>query len=116
MDINIENYLIPIITVGCLCIGFVLKKWMPADDKYIPTILLILGAISGAILFGFDYEGIVKGMLSGLASVGLHQAFHQYLKIDTFGELTDEEASMMMEDMAEEDFDEDDEEEGEEEA
>lgn len=92
MNINFENYLIPIITVGCLCIGFVLKKWMPADDKWIPTILLVLGAVSGAILFGFDYEGIVKGMLSGLASVGLHQAFHQFIKVDTLGEMTQEEA------------------------
>ena len=91
MNINFENYLIPIITIGCLCVGFVLKKWMPTDDKYIPTILLILGAISGAILFGFDYEGIVKGMLSGLASVGLHQAFHQFLKVDTLGEMTEED-------------------------
>ena len=92
MNINFESYLIPIITVGCLCIGFVLKKWLPTDDKWIPTILLVLGAISGAVLFGFDYEGIVKGMLSGLASVGLHQAFHQFIKVDTLGEMTQEEA------------------------
>ena len=97
MDINFQDYLIPVITVGCLCVGFVLKKWLPTDDKWIPTILLILGAISGAILFGFDYEGIVKGMLSGLASVGLHQAFHQFLKVDTCVEMTEEEAFMAME-------------------
>ena len=96
MNINFENYLIPIITIGCLCIGFVLKKWLPTDDKWIPTILLVLGAISGAILFGFDYEGIVKGMLSGLASVGLHQAFHQFIKVDTLGEMTQEEAEYWM--------------------
>lgn len=77
MNIDLEQYLIPIITVGCLCIGFVLKKWLPTDDKWIPTILLIVGAVSGAILFGLDYEGIVKGMLSGLASIGLHQVVHQ---------------------------------------
>lgn len=80
MNVNLENYLIPVIMVGCLCIGFVLKQWIPTDDKWIPTILLILGAISGAILFGFEYEGIVKGMLSGLASVGLHQVFYQFVK------------------------------------
>lgn len=97
MSINFENYLIPIITIGCLCIGFVLKKWMPADDKWIPTVLLVLGAISGAILFGFDYEGIVKGMLSGLASVGLHQAFHQFLKEETLDEMTDEDALLAIE-------------------
>lgn len=97
MNINFENYLIPIITIGCLCIGFVLKKWMPADDKWIPTVLCLLGAISGAILFGFDYEGIVKGMLSGLASVGLHQAFHQFIKVDTLGEMTDADALLAIE-------------------
>ena len=80
MNINLEDYLIPIITVGCMCVGYVMKKWLPTDDKWIPTALLIIGAISGAILFGFDYEGIVKGMLSGLASVGLHQVFYQIAK------------------------------------
>lgn len=80
MNIDFENYLIPIITVGCMCVGFVMKKWLPTDDKWIPTVLLILGAVSGAILFGFQYEGIVKGMLSGLASVGLHQVFYQFEK------------------------------------
>ena len=92
MDINFEDYLIPIITIGCLCVGYVMKKWMPTDDKWIPTVLLILGGVLGAILFGISVEGIVKGMLSGLASVGLHQAFHQFIKVDTFGEMTDEEA------------------------
>lgn len=80
MNINLENYLIPIITIGCMCIGFVMKKWLPTDDKWIPTVLAIVGAISGIILFGCDYEGIVKGMLSGLASVGLHQVFYQFEK------------------------------------
>ena len=80
MNIDFENYLIPIITVGCMCVGFVMKKWLPTDDKWIPTTLLFLGAISGAILFGLNYEGVVKGMLSGLASVGLHQVFYQFIK------------------------------------
>ena len=78
--IDFETYLIPIITIGCMCVGFVMKKWLPTDDKWIPTVLLILGAVSGAILFGLDYEGVVKGMLSGLASVGLHQVYYQFIK------------------------------------
>ena len=78
----IDGMIMPIITAACLCIGFVMKKWMPTDDKWIPTVLLIIGAISGLILFGVDYEGIVKGMVSGLAAVGLHQVFKQHLKID----------------------------------
>ena len=79
----IDGMIMPIITAACLCIGFVMKKWMPTDDKWIPTVLLFVGAISGLILFGVDYEGIVKGMVSGLAAVGLHQVFKQHLKIET---------------------------------
>lgn len=102
----IDGLIMPIITAACLCIGYVMKKWMPTDDKWIPTVLLVIGAISGLILFGVDYEGIVKGMVSGLAAVGLHQVFKQHLKLDiqntfnsdSFEEMTDEDT----EDRAEE--------------
>lgn len=78
----IDGMIMPIITAACLCIGYVMKKWLPTDDKWIPTVLLILGAFSGLILFGFDYEGIVKGMVSGLAAVGMHQVFKQHMKLE----------------------------------
>jgi len=84
MNINfIDGMIMPVITTACLCIGFVLKKWMPADDKWIPTILFFVGALSGLILFGVDYEGVVKGMVSGLAAVGLHQAFKQHIEAES---------------------------------
>ena len=76
----IDGMIMPVITAACLCIGYVMKKWLPTDDKWIPTVLLIIGALSGLILFGVDYEGVVKGMVSGLAAVGLHQTFKQHLK------------------------------------
>ena len=99
----IDGLIMPIITAGALCIGYVMKKWLPTDDKWIPTALLILGAISGLILFGVDYEGIVKGMVSGLAAVGLHQAFKQHLKLaDLSNEDHDENQLMMAEAMLEE--------------
>lgn len=82
MTIEYKDYMIPIITAAALCLGFVLKKWMPTDDKWIPTILLVFGAVSGLIVCGLNYEGIVKGMVSGLAAVGLHQAFKQHMKLD----------------------------------
>lgn len=93
----IDGLIMPIITAACLCIGYVMKKWLPSDDKWIPTVLLILGAISGLILFGADYEGIVKGMVSGLAAVGFHQVFKQHLHTDEPHELTDEEAAAWIE-------------------
>lgn len=77
----IDEMIIPIITAACLCIGTVLKYWLPTDNKWIPTVLLLIGAASGAVLFGADYAGIVKGMVSGLAAVGLNQLFKQHLKL-----------------------------------
>ena len=78
---NIQQYISPIILLGALCIGYVLKNWMPTDNRYIPLILMIFGGISGVILLGFSYESVVKGMISGLAAVGLNQVFKQYMKL-----------------------------------
>lgn len=77
----VDGLIIPLITAACLCIGYVMKKWLPTDDKWIPTVLLAVGAISGLILFGAHYEGLVKGMVSGVAAVGMHQVFKQHLKL-----------------------------------
>lgn len=85
----LDGLIIPIITACCLCIGYVMKKWLPTDDRIIPTTLGIVGALSGLLLFGYSYEGIVMGMVSGLAAVGLHQAFKQYLKQPDGAELQD---------------------------
>lgn len=105
-EMNIEfldGMIMPIITAACLCIGYVMKKWMPTDDKWIPTALAIFGALSGLLLFGIDYEGVVKGMVSGLAAVGLHQAFKQHMKlediqkkVDNVGDLDHNENQLLM--------------------
>lgn len=82
MDITIiDGFVIPVIVAGSLALGTVMKYWLPTDNKWIPTVLLVFGAVSGAILFGADYEGVVKGMISGLAAVGLNQVFKQHLKL-----------------------------------
>ena len=77
----IDGFVIPIIVAASLAIGTVMKYWMPTDNKWIPTVLLVFGAISGVCIFGLDYEGIVKGMISGLAAVGLNQVFKQHMKL-----------------------------------
>ena len=101
----IDELIMPIITAACLCIGYVMKKWLPTDDKWIPTVLCMVGALSGLILFGVDYEGVVKGMVSGLAAVGFHQLFKQHLKLETSGSVLEdgENQILMAEDMLEED-------------
>ena len=76
----IQEMYIPIVLVICLCIGYVIKKWMPNDNKWIPTIMLILGAVLGCIATkGITLESIGAGSVTGLASTGLHQLFVQLI-------------------------------------
>lgn len=82
MDISfILDMYVPIILVACLVVGFVVKKWIKdVDDKWIPTIVTILGAVLGAIINGPAVETIVAGAVTGLASTGLHQLFKQLIE------------------------------------
>lgn len=83
MDISmINNYFIPAVVVLSLCIGYILRNWMPTDNKWIPTILFFVGAISGVVVSGLNFTAIVSGAVSGLAAVGLNQAFKQALGLN----------------------------------
>lgn len=81
----IKEMYIPIVLVICLCVGFIAKRWVPTDNKWIPTIVTILGAILGCISFGgLSLEGIAAGAVTGLASTGLHQLFSQLIYPDNW--------------------------------
>ena len=83
MDISmINNYFIPAVVVLSLCVGYILRNWLPTDNKWIPTILFFVGAISGVVVSGFNFTSIVSGAVSGLAAVGLNQAFKQALGLN----------------------------------
>ena len=71
----------PLIIAACLIMGFILKKWVSdVDNKYIPTILAVFGAVLACLTEGtVSVELIIAGSFSGLASTGLHQAVKQIL-------------------------------------
>ena len=75
----ISKLFIPMVLVLCLCMGYLLKNWMPTDNKIIPTVLFIIGCICGVICLGVNFEAVVRGGLTGLDSTGLHQAFKQFI-------------------------------------
>lgn len=83
MGIELLNeYFVPVIIVLCLCVGYVIKHWLKdVDNKIIPTVCAVLGALLAVwINWGaITPEVIAGGVVSGLASTGLHQAFKQYL-------------------------------------
>lgn len=83
MDLGfLSEYFVLVIVGICLCVGYVVKKWIKdVDNKYIPTICAILGVILAIWLNGWTVTPavILSGMFSGLASTGLHQMFIQYI-------------------------------------
>lgn len=81
MDLEfIVNMYIPVVMVICLCVGFVMHKFLPTDNKWIPLTLMILGGVIACIYCkGISVDHVAAGMVTGLASVGLHQVFAQLI-------------------------------------
>lgn len=100
MDLSfIQEMYIPIVLVICLCVGYVCKKWMPTDNKWIPTILLALGAILGCVAQkSITLEAIGMGGFTGLASTGLHQIFTRVIMKQDYSDLEEEEIEEEKED------------------
>lgn len=85
MDFNLITDLTkliqPMIVLGCLCVGYVLKHWInDIDNKYIPTILMVLGIALNLVINGLDINNAIMGAFMGLASTGLHQAFTKFVE------------------------------------
>ena len=82
MDFTIiEQYFVLTVVLACLVAGYVIKKWIKdVDNKYIPTIVTMLGMVLNLFVSGFSIESAVFGAVMGLASTGFHQAFKQYIE------------------------------------
>lgn len=81
MDFNVltENFTL-VVVVACLVLGYIIKTLEFVPNKYIPTILAVVGAILNAVVQGVSVDAIVYGALMGLASTGMHQAFKQFIE------------------------------------
>ena len=84
MDLSFLSEYIVLVVLGiCLCIGYVIKHSIDfIPNKYIPLIMLVLGTVINLII-NLDHitaEVILAGMVSGLASTGLHEAFKNFIE------------------------------------
>ena len=81
---DLNNYIVVIVLVACLCVGYILKHLVTSDkiNKYIPAILGLLGMFMNTWLnqWVVTPDILVGGLVSGLASTGMHQAFKQFLE------------------------------------
>lgn len=79
---------VPAITVICYLVGIGVKA-SPLKEKFIPIIVGVVGAIFGLVAFltkmpNFPADNFITalavGIVSGLASTGIHQAIKQLTK------------------------------------
>ena len=82
MDFTIlKDYFVLVVVVACLVVGYIIKaSFSFVPNKYIPTILAVLGAVLNAVVSGVSVESVVYGGLMGLASTGMHQAFTRFVE------------------------------------
>ena len=83
MDISFLLEYINVIVLGiCLCVGYVIKSSLDfIPNKYIPLIMFVLGTVLSIIFSIPEINGsvILTGMISGLASTGVHELFKNLL-------------------------------------
>lgn len=83
MDLTfISNFAIPVIVGICVCIGYIIKNMVTTDkiNKYIPLIVGILGVVLNIWMnMDFTPQILLGGLVSGLASTGLYEAFRNII-------------------------------------
>lgn len=83
LDLSVvSNYLVVAVILVCCCIGYVIKTSLNfIPNKYIPLIMACIGVVLNYFIAGyFNVNVLLGGMLSGLSSVGLHQAFKNLIE------------------------------------
>ena len=80
----IEQYCVPIIVAFCYCVGFGLKKASFFNDRYIPIVMIGLGAVSGILINGIEFQYFMIGAISGAAATGINQIYKQLQKEDDY--------------------------------
>lgn len=88
MDFTVlTDHFVLVVVIACLVLGYLIKTSFGfIQNKYIPTILAVVGAVLNAVISGVSIESVVYGASMGLASTGLHQAFKHWVE----GRKTDE--------------------------
>lgn len=82
----LNGYILPVALGICLCIGYIVKKWISdIDNKYIPTIVAVIGVVLSIWVNHWNVtpDVILSGLISGLGATGMHQAFKQFIENKT---------------------------------
>lgn len=78
-----NDYMVLIVVGICLCVGYVIKHFITTAkvNKFIPLIMAALGVLLNVWVntFAFTPDVLLGGLVSGLASTGMHQLFTQFI-------------------------------------
>ena len=78
---QVTNYFVLVVLVACLVVGYILKtSFTSFPNKYIPTVLALIGMTLNLAVSGLSIESAVYGAVMGLAPTGLHQAFTRFIE------------------------------------
>lgn len=67
----------------CLCVGYIIKNLVPGEkiNRFIPLIVGVLGVALNLWATGeITPKAIFEGMLAGLSSTGMYEAFSKLFK------------------------------------
>ena len=81
---QVTNYFVLVVLVACLVVGYILKtSFTSFPNKYIPTVLALIGMTLNLAVSGLSIESAVYGAVMGLASTGRHQSCTRFIEGQT---------------------------------
>ena len=68
----LNDYIVVLVMAICLAVGYIIKHFLPMDNKWIPLIMGCLGVLINVWVntWVFTPEGLLGGLASGLAATG----------------------------------------------
>ena len=68
----LNDYIVVLVMAICLAIGYIIKHFLPMDNKWIPLIMGCLGVLINVWVnaWGFTPDVLLGGLASGLAATG----------------------------------------------
>ena len=78
----LNDYIVLGVVAVCLAVGYIIKHLIPSDkiNRFIPLIMGAMGVGINVWLTGaLNPEVLIGGLISGLASTGMHELFTQFI-------------------------------------
>lgn len=78
----LNDYIVLGVVAVCLAVGYIIKHLIPSDkiNRFIPLIMGVMGVGINVWLTGaLNPEVLIGGLISGLASTGMHELFTQFI-------------------------------------